>query len=276
MEQYFNEETMQRIIELLSLYGLKVIGAIFILIGGRIAAGWVRRGVSKAMGRARIDAVVGNFLGNIAFALVLAFTLIAALGKFGVDTAGLVGVLAAIGFAVGLALQGSLSNFAAGVLLIIFRPFRTGDWIEAAGVSGTVREVQIFNTIITSGDNIQQIVPNGKIYGDVIKNYNAHATRRLDLIVGIGYSSPVDDAIRIARETVDRDERFLQDPEPMVVVKELGDSSVNLLVRAWLPRADFWVAQWSLQKEIKAAFDAADIEIPFPQRSIHMVQEQSA
>lgn len=276
MENVMNEETMQNVIELLSVYGLKVIGAVLILIGGRMVAGWIRGGVKRAAGKSNLDAAVANFLGNISFALVLAFTVIAALEKFGVETAGLVGVLAAMGFAVGLALQGSLSNFAAGVLLLIFRPFKPGDWVEAGGVSGSVKDIQIFNTIINSGDNIQQIVPNGQVYGAVIKNYNAYDRRRIDIVAGIGYTSDTELAMKILREIADGDERILDDPEPMVVVKELADSSVNLLLRIWVATGDYWPTTFEMQKQVKARFDAAGIEIPFPQRSIHMVQESNA
>ena len=192
-----------------------------------------------------------------------------ALGNFGVETASLVAVLGAAGFAVGFALQGSLSNFAAGVMLLVFRPFRIGDFVDAAGVSGVVRELRLFTTVLTTPDNIRVIVPNGKIFGDTIKNFTAEDLRRVDMVVGIGYGSPIDKAKRLMAELLAADPRVLKDPAPQIAVAELADSSVNLVVRPWCKKEDYWDLKFDFTHKVKESFDAQGIEIPFPQHVVH-------
>jgi small conductance mechanosensitive channel len=199
---------------------------------------------------------------------------LAALATFGVQTTSFVAVLGAATFAVGFALQGSLANFAAGVMIITFRPYRVDDFIEAAGVSGTVRSVHLFNTVINTPDNIRVIIPNSKIYGDVIKNISGNDTRRVDLVIGISYGSPISKAIQIAMDVMKSDERVLAEPEPMVAVSELADSSVNLVVRPWVNKADYWAVRFDVTQKIKEAYDKNGIEIPFPQRVVHMASAE--
>jgi small conductance mechanosensitive channel len=201
---------------------------------------------------------------------------LAALAKFGIQTASFVAVLGAAGFAIGFALQGSLSNFAAGVLLLVFRPFKVGDYVEAGGVAGSVKEIQIFNSVLATPDNVKITVPNGKIYGDVIRNYAGYETRRVDWPVGIAYDAPIGKAMDVILNILKSDERILGDPEPLVAVGELADSSVNLVVRGWAKGSDYWSLKFDLTRRIKEELDAAGIEIPFPQRVVHMRQAAEA
>lgn len=254
-------------------YGIKIIGAILILILGRIAAGIARKLVGRVLTRMKTDESIISFVRSLIYTLVIVFAVIAALSKFGVETASFVAILGAVGFAIGFALQGSLSNFAAGILVLVFKPYRIGDFIDAAGTMGTVKEIRLFNTILASPDNIKVIVPNSKIYGDVIKNITGYDTRRIDMVFGIGYSSSIPKATEILMRLMKEDERVLQEPAPMVAVSELADSSVNFVVRPWVKREDYWAVKFDITEKAKKEFDAAGIEIPFPQRSVHMVRE---
>jgi small conductance mechanosensitive channel len=268
---------MDKIIEQLAsfgtTYGLKIIGAIIILIIGRIAAGIARRAVRKLLERTKTDPTIVSFAGSFIFILILLLTVLAALAKFGVQTASFVAVLGAAGFAIGFALQGSLSNFAAGVMILLFRPYKVGDYIEVASVSGTAQEIHLFNTILATLDNIKVIVPNSKIYGDVIKNIWAYDTRRVDMEFGIAYDAPIQKAIEIIMNIIKEDERILSDPEPMVAVSELADSSVNFTVRPWAASENYWPVFFDTTRKVKESFDENGIEIPFPQRVVHMSQD---
>jgi small conductance mechanosensitive channel len=265
------ENWIEDIVPYVTMYGLRVIGAILILIVGRFAAGMARRVVAKMLNARNIDPSVVSFAASLAYALVLVFAVLASLAKFGIQTTSFVAVLGAAGLAVGFALQGSLANFAAGVLILILRPYKTGDVIDAAGVIGKVTSIQLFTTIITTPDNVQILVPNGKIYSDVIKNITANPTRRLDLVVGIGYGSSIRRTYELLTEIVKQDERVLEDPAPTIAVAELADSSVNFVVRPWVKKEDYWPLKFDLTEKIKEAFDANGIEIPFPHRTVHMV-----
>lgn len=259
------------LVPLVSTYGLKVIGAILILFLGRIGAGLVRRVVGKVLRRANVNPGVITFATSLSYALILTMAVLASLSKFGVETTSFVAVLGAAGFAVGFALQGSLSNFAAGVLILILRPYRVGDVIDAAGVIGKVEEIQLFSTVLNTPDNIRILVPNAKIHGDVIKNITWNPTRRLDLVVGIGYSSSMKKARDLLQQVLNEDSRVLPDPAPVIAVSELGDSSVNFNVRPWVKKEDYWDLRFALLERIKHVFDENGIEIPFPQRTVHMV-----
>lgn len=250
-------------------YGLRLIGAIVILIVGRIVAGALRGGVKKTLARRNTDEAVTSFTGSLVYWLVIIAVWLAVLGAFGVETASLVAVLGAAGFAVGFALQGSLSNFAAGVMLLVFRPFRIGDVVEVAGVIGSVREMGLFTTQMNSFDNVRIIVPNSKIFGDIIKNITAEDTRRVDMVVGIGYGSDIAKAMEIIQGLLDADERVLKDPAPQIAVAELADSSVNLQVRPWSATGDYWGVKLDFTRNVKEAFDREGIEIPFPQVVMH-------
>jgi small conductance mechanosensitive channel len=267
------ENVMEKLVDFATVYGIKIIGAILILVIGRIVAGIVRKVVKKLLTKTKTDVTIVKFVATLAYMLIMVFTVLAALSKFGIETASFIAVLAAAGFAIGFALQGSLSNFAAGIMVLVFRPFRVGDVIDAAGVLGVVKEIRLFNTIVATPDNIKVIVPNGKIYGDVIKNITGYDTRRVDMSFGIGYSSSIQKSYDIITGILKEDQRILQDPAPQIAVAELADSSVNFVVRPWVKKDDYWGVKFDVTEKVKKAFDEAGIEIPFPQRSVHMVSE---
>ena len=276
MESIVNVQSLlSQLTTLGTTYGLQVIGAIVILIAGRIAAGIGRKLVEKLLIKAKQEVSIVSFVGNLCYFAILAFAVLAALAKFGIQTASFVAVLGAAGFAVGFALQGSLGNFAAGVLILVLRPFRVGDYIDSAGVSGTVKEIQLFTTVLATPDNVKIMVPNGKIFGDIIKNVSAYDTRRIDLVVGIGYVSSIQKAIEVVTNVIKEDARILSDPAPQVAVSEMADSSVNLVVRPWVGSQDYWAVRFDLTRRLKEALDENGIEIPFPQRVVHMVSTAS-
>jgi small conductance mechanosensitive channel len=250
-------------------YGLKIVGAILILIIGRVVAGWVRKGVKKALSKSNVDVALVSFFGHFAYFVVIMFVVLAALAKFGIQTASFVAILGAAGFAVGFALQGSLSNFAAGVMILAFRPFKIGDYVDAGGIAGTVKEIQLFTTILATPDNVKVIAPNGAVFGSTIKNFSGYDTRRVDLVIGIGYDSPINKAKEIMEEIIRNDSRTLDDPPMQIAVAELADSSVNFVVRMWVKKEDYWGVKFDTTQAIKEAFDQAGIEIPFPQTVIH-------
>jgi len=264
------ENWAEQIIPYVTQYGLQVLGAVVIFIIGRFVAGLAKRIVSKVLTKRGVDASVVSFVASLLYTLVLVSAVLASLAKFGIQTTSFVAILGAAGLAVGLALQGSLSNFAAGVLILVLRPYSTDDVIEAAGVVGKVTSIQLFTTVITTPDNIKILVPNGKIYGDVIKNITANPTRRLDLVVGIGYSSSMKKAQELLAEILKNDDRVLDDPAPTIAVAELADSSVNLVVRPWVKKEDYWPLKFDLNERIKDIFDENGIDIPFPQRTVHL------
>lgn len=251
---------------------LRILVAAAIFFIGKWLAARVTQLARGVMERGGMDVMLSDFLANILYAVLLAVVAIAALDHLGVQTTSLLAVLGAAGLAVGLALKDSLANFSSGVMLIIFRPFKVGDFIEAAGVSGVVEKVSIFNTVLRSGDNREIIVPNGQIYGGTIVNVSARDTRRIDLVVGIGYDDDIRKARGLLQEILGADERILKDPAPAVSVAELADSSVNLNVRPWVATGDYWGVRSDLLETIKTRFDAEGISIPFPQRDVHLYQ----
>lgn len=257
----------------MTAYGLKFVGAILILIAGRVVAGLGRKLVGKMMTKAKVEPTVVSFTKSLTFFGLLAAAVLAALAKFGVQTTSFVAVLGAAGLAVGLALQGSLANFAAGVLLLVLRPFKVGDYVEAGGTAGTVKEIQLFTTTLASPDNIKIMIPNNKVFSDTIKNITAYDTRRVDMVIGISYDSPIGQATEIIDTILKTDSRVLADPAPKIAVSELADSSVNLIVRPWVAKDDYWAVKWELTRLIKEAFDQAGIEIPFPQTVVHMAKD---
>ncbi|MDD5718482.1 MAG: mechanosensitive ion channel [Candidatus Krumholzibacteria bacterium] len=262
---------VETLVEFASVYGLRVVGAILILIIGRIVAGQARRGVRRLGDARHWDPSLTGFLASLIYFLVMALVLISMLSSFGVQTASLVAVLGAASFAIGLALQGSLSNFASGVMLLFFRPFKVGDYVDVAGEAGTVKNIAIFTTTLATPDNVRIEVPNSKIYGGIIENYAGYDTRRIDLTVGISYNDDMARAIEVIRGVIAADARVLPEPATTVAVADLGDSSVNLVVRPWVNRADYWTVRFDLIQGIKNALDAAGIEIPFPQRVVTMI-----
>jgi small conductance mechanosensitive channel len=261
---------MDEITRIVTTYGLDVVAAIVILIVGWVAASWADRVTRKALTRTpKIDAMLAGFLAGLVKYGILVFTFLAVLAQFGIQTTSFIAVLATAGLAVGLALQGTLSNVAAGVMLLIFRPFKTGDYVEGGGVAGSVDSVSLFVTEMHTPDNVHLIVPNSQLWNTAIRNYSHHPTRRVDFVFGIAYEDDIDAAMRIINGCIDNDQRALKDPAPMVVVGELADSSVNLITRVWVANADYWGVKFDLTKAVKEALDKGGITIPFPQRMVH-------
>jgi len=253
--------------------GLDVVAAVAILVVGWLIARWaavLTRRIAERTGR--LDRTVTNLLARLVRWTVLAFTLIAVLGRFGVQTASLVALLGAAGLAIGLALQGALSNVAAGVMLIALRPFNVGDAVDIAGISGVVDDMNLFATGLTGFDGVPQHVPNGNIWGKAIKNFSQADRRRNDLVVGIGYGDDIGAALEVVQGLLAGEARVLDEPAPLVAVQSLGDSSVNLLMRYWTLAADFYATQLDLTRAVKEHFDAGGISIPFPQRDLHLVE----
>ncbi|WP_419662422.1 MscS3: predicted mechanosensitive ion channel [Desulfosarcina variabilis str. Montpellier] len=268
-------DLIDKVYTTLTLYGLRVVSAIAIFVIGRWVAKGVIRLIERLMVKRKVDETLVSFVSNLGYVALLAFVIVAALNKLGIQTASFIAVLGAAGLAIGLALQGSLSNFAAGILMIIFRPFKVGDYIEGAGVAGTVESIQIFTTQLKTPDNKTIIIPNAKISGDNIVNYSTKGTRRVDMVFSIGYGDDIDKARQIIMHVITNDERVLKDPEPVVVLSELADSSVNLTTRAWSKSADVWDIFFETTERVKKTFDAQGISIPFPQRDIHIYEQKT-
>ncbi len=266
----FLEQLLEQAPELVAIYGTKIVLALVIFLVGKFVANITKNATTKLMNKRKIDPTVVAFLANMLWALIIAFTLVATLSQFGVQTASLVAVIGAAGLAVGLALQGSLSNFAAGVLMVIFRPCRIGDYIEAAGVAGTVDEITIFSTRLITPDNKVIVAPNSAIMDGTITNYSALAKRRIDLTVGVSYDADIALTKRVLTEVLNNNQYLLKEPEPTVGILELADSSVNFAVRPWVKTSDYWPAYFALQEEIKQALDKAEIAIPYPQMDLHV------
>lgn len=254
-------------------YGFNILGAIAIFIIGNLVAKWVARKTRKVAKEAgHVDDTLVPILANVVKIFIMAITILAVLNQFGVQTASLIAVLGAAGLAVGLALQGTLSNVAAGVMLLILRPFRVDDVVQVNGSILNVKEVGLFITKFCTFDNINVYMPNSSIWGNEIRNFNQNVNRRVDLTVGIGYGDDIDKALAITKEVVTSDIRVLTDPEPIFGVDSLGDSSVNLLVRAWVKTPDWFATKLDLTKAIKQRYDKESISIPFPQRDVHLYQ----
>jgi small conductance mechanosensitive channel len=262
---------------LVAAYGLSVVGAVFTLIFGWFLASWARSGVDKALSRIRaVDVTLRHFVASLVRYGILAVVIVMVLEKFGVQTASLVAVVGAAGLAIGLALQGTLQNVAAGVMLLAFRPFQVGDYIEAGGQAGTVKSLSLFVTEMATPDNVRVIVPNGELWNKAIKNFSANPTRRLDLVVGISYSDDIDQALAALMDLANQDSRILPDPAAQVMVSNLGESSVDLTLRFWISSGDYWAVKWDLTKLIKQRMDLEGISIPFPQRDLHMIAPPSS
>ena len=258
------------------VWGLKVVAAIAIFLIGRWVAMGVRKGVNRMMEKAGTDPIIVGFVGSISYIALLAFVIIAALGQLGIQTTSFIAILGAAGLAIGLALQGSLANFAAGFLMIMFRPFRVGDFIEGAGVAGVVESIQIFTTTMKTGDNKTIIIPNAKLSSDNVINYSAKPTRRVDMTVGVAYDADLSHVRDVLKDIISKESRIHSDPEPLIAVAELADSSVNFVVRVWTDTGDYWAVMFAMNETIKNRFDAEGIGIPFPQRDLHIVSGQVA
>ncbi len=263
-------------IDLMMLYGPKIIAAIAIFYIGKLFAKWLKSIVTKVMTKANVDPLIIGFSSSIAYMAMMAFVVMATLGQIGIQTTSFIAILGAAGLAIGLALQGSLANFAAGFLLIIFRPFKEGDVIEAAGVTGKVDVIQIFTTTLKTPDNKIIIIPNAKLGGDNIINYSAQATRRVDMVVGVSYDADLKEVRTILEDIVAKDERILKTPEHLIAVGELADNSVNFYVRVWVNSADYWNVYFDANETVKTRLDEAGIGIPYPQRDVHLYEHKVA
>ena len=267
----------QEIDLLLTTYGFDVLGAIIILAIGWMVAGWASKVTRTAADRAKwMDATLKPLAASLVRYLILIITVVAVLNQFGVETTSVIAVLGAAGLAIGLALQGTLSNVAAGVMILVLRPFKIGDYIEAGGKAGTVKEVGLFGSELATPDNVFISVPNSAIIGGAIANFSHHGTRRIDIVVGIGYGADIDQAFGVLRGLADADARVLKDPEAHLSVRELADSSVNIGLRIWVNAADYWDVLFDLNKGVKQGLDAAGIEIPFPQRVVEIKNPEPA
>ena len=251
---------------------LNTVLALAILILGRFIARLVSTRVGSAVEKSNDDVTLGKFVASLTYVALMAFIIIAAIGQLGIETASLVAILAAAGLAIGLALQGSLANFASGVMLIIFRPLKVGDFVEAGGATGTVREIGIFTSILSSPDNKKIYVPNANLTGANIINYSAFGTRRIDLVAGVSYGDSLDLVKATLEQILAEDDRILTDPAPTIAVLELADSSVNFAVRPWVKEEDYWDVRFDTQEKIKQRFDEKEISIPFPQQDVHLIK----
>jgi len=258
--------------EWLLQYGMNVVAAIAILVIGRIAAGIIKSIIHRMMLRSKVDETLVSFVTNLGYVAVMAFIVIAALSELGIQTASFIAVLGAAGLAIGLALQGSLSNFASGVLLVIFKPFKVGDYIEGGGIGGTVEQITIFTTELKSPDNKKIIVPNSKITADSIVNYSAKEERRVDMVVGVSYNDDLNHVRQVLTKIVSEDTRVLKEPAPTIAVLALADSCINFAIRPWVKTSDYWGVFFDMQEKIKNQFDAEGISIPFPQQDVHVFQ----
>jgi small conductance mechanosensitive channel len=266
------ENIFERLMEWGAVYGTKVVGAVVILVVGRLLTTFFANLVERVMKRSSADHTLTGFVRNLTRVSLLVFTVVAALGALGVETTSLIAVIGAAGLAVGFALQSSLSNIASGIMLVVFQPFKVGNYIKAGGTSGVVEQIRIFSTILRTFDNCRVVIPNSRITTDNIINYSAKKTRRIDLEFGIGYHDDLKLARNILEGIVKADERILKDPAPEIGVLELGESSVNLFVRPWVKASDYWPVKCDLLEKVKLTFDDEGISIPFPQRDVHLYQ----
>lgn len=271
------EAILQSLIEGISTYGLQILAALAIFIIGRIVANLITRALRSTMEKRKVEPSLIGFAASLTHAALLVFVVLAALGKLGVQTTSFVAVVGAAGLAIGLALQGSLSNFAAGVLILIFKPYKVSDYVVAGGAEGIITEIGIFTTTLITLDNRTQILPNAIATGGVIENYSKQGTRRLDLVAGVSYSDDIIKVKKVLQDILDNEPRILKDPTPTVGLMEMGDSSINFAFRPWVKVEDYWDLFFELQERIKVRFDEENITIPFPQRDVHLIKaaEQS-
>lgn len=270
MNLELSPEQLEKLTEFAILYGIKIIAALAIFLIGKWIAGKVSSWSRVIMEKNKFDQALVSFLSNIIHAVLMIVIILAAASKLGFQTTSLVAILGAAGLAVGMALSGSLSNFASGVMIIMFRPFKVGDFIECAGRSGIVEEIGILFTEMRTPDNKQIIVPNSSVMGDSIMNVSAKPTRRVDMVFGIGYGDDIKKAETVLKDLVSNDSRILKEPEAVVAVSELADSSVNFVVRPWVNAADYWNVYFDMHKNVKLRFDEEGITIPFPQQDVHL------
>jgi small conductance mechanosensitive channel len=269
------QEIVDQVIEIITIYGIDVIGALAILILGWMIAGWIRSAVDKSLSKVpNMDGTLRPFLSNLVRWIVLAFVIVAVLNQFGVETTSMIAVLGAAGLAIGLALQGTLSNVASGVMLLILRPFKVGDFISAGSLSGTVVEIGLFTSELKTGDGVYIMAPNSQVWNTTITNFSRNSTRRIDIVVGVAYDDDLDVAQKALQSLMDGQALVLKNPASETMIKSLGDSSVNINMRCWVNTADYWDAFWALNKGAKAAVESAGCSIPFPQRDVHLFEDK--
>ncbi len=256
-------------------YSVKIIAALLVFIIGKWLARKISILVKKILEKNKVDVTLVHFLEGIIYYALLILVLIAAAGQLGINTTSFLTIVGAAGLAIGLALKDSLSNFASGVMLILFRPFKVGDYVTIAGVSGTVQRIDIFNTILHTVDNQKLIVPNSGVTGNIITNVTANNTRRIDLVIGISYSDDIPKAKQVLEDIIKSEERVLEIPKPTIAVSELADSSVNLVVRPWVKTSDYWDVYFALTEKIKLTFDEKGVSFPFPQQDVHLFKAES-
>jgi small conductance mechanosensitive channel len=266
------ENLTQMVKDLVTLWGIKFIVAVVILIVGIWIAKLLRNMAKKLLRKREIDETIVSFLGSLVYVAMVMVVIIAVLRQVGIETTSFIAIIGAAGLAIGFALQGSLSNFAAGILMLVFRPFKAGDFIEGGGTMGVVEKIHIFTTQLKTPDNKVVIVPNAKIMGDNITNYSAKDQRRVDLIFGISYGDDMKKAKKVMEDVLAKNERVLKDPAPTIGVVELGDSSVNIVCRPWVKTSEYWPVRFDITEKVKEAFDKEGISIPFPQRDVHVYQ----
>lgn len=273
LEALMNPETLAGLAETGISWAVTALGALAVLVIGLWIAGRMKSATVKAVSRApNLDETLAKFFGSLVYYLIVAFVVIAVLSMFGIQTTGLAALIGAAGLAVGLALQGTLSHVASGVLLLAFRPFKTGHWVEVAGHAGTVSEITLFTTVLITPDNKKIIIPNGDVYSGAITNYSAFDTRRVDFVFGIGYGADINKAMATINAVLDADERTMNEPARQVVVGNLGDSSVDIIVRVWAKTSDYWGVKFDVTKAVKESFDRDGIDIPFPTRTVIQTQ----
>ena len=263
-------------ISMVVTYAPQLVLALVTLFVGLWVIKGILAGAQSAFSRAEVEATLQKFLLSLIGVGLKGLLIISVASMIGIETTSFIAVLGAAGLAVGLALQGSLANFAGGVLILLFKPYKIGDFIDAKGHMGTVREIGIFHTIMTTGDNKTIIIPNGAVSNSAITNFSAQATRRVDIIFGIGYDDDLRLAKDILRGLIEADERILKDPLPLIAISTLGDSSVDITTRSWVDAANYWAVLFDLTENTKLAFDAAGISIPFPQTDVHLYQGNKA
>jgi small conductance mechanosensitive channel len=270
------QEILLRVYAMLVQNGMNVIGALVIFVVGRWGAKIVSSLLGKALTRAKVDPTLVPFIDNLAYTAMLGFVIIAALAEVGVQTASVVAVLGAAGLAIGLALQGSLANFASGVLLLVFKPFRVGDSVQISGVTGTVQAIHVFNTVLNDGDNVRIIVPNGQVTSGNILNYTINGTRRIDMTVSVSYDDDLKKARRVIESVLAADKRILPTPAPVVAVSEMGDSSMDLVVRPWVKTDDYWPVRFDLTEKLKETLDEHGLTMPFPTQEVYVRSDAAA
>jgi len=251
-------------------FAINLVLAILIFYVGKFVVNLIVRGTVKVMQAQEVDKTLQTFVGNLERMVLMVIVIIAAIGQLGIQTTSFIAIFGAAGLAVGLALQGSLSNFAAGVLIVLFRPYKVGDFIEGAGISGVVEQVQILTTVLKTGDNKQIIVPNGQVMNSIITNYSAKDTRRVDMVVGVSYDDNLDKVRSTLQELINAEDRILDEPACTIAVSELADSSVNFVVRPWVKTSDYWGVMFDMTEAIKKRFDKEGISFPFPQQDVYL------